>query len=102
MIRSFFLEMDRTSIHVYDASMRKIQVLFPEPQLHQLREVARREDRPVSEIIRRATDEYLARLPPARAAGRSGTVPVFNGGRTLIGPEHFRDLAYGDRTGAGK
>jgi hypothetical protein len=83
--------------------MRKMQILFPEPQLRRLRELARQEDRPVSEIVRRATEEYLARLPPARASSaQAGTVPVFNGGRTLAGPERFRELAHEDRTGSGK
>ena len=42
------------------------------PQLERLRKVARLEDRPMSEIIRRATEEYLAKLPFApRLAGRN-------------------------------
>jgi len=80
--------------------MRKIQVLFPEPQMERLRRVAEMEDRPISEIIRRATEEYLAKLPLAPRKGTAVVVPVFNGGKTLIPVERFREAASSDRTGA--
>jgi hypothetical protein len=79
--------------------MRKIQVLFPEPQLERLRKVARLEDRPVSEIIRRATEEYLATVPMARQRHTEIVIPVFHGGKTLMRAEHFRETAHADRTG---
>ncbi len=94
--------MDRRGIHFYDVSMRKVQVRFTEPQLCQPRDVAPREDMPVSQIIRRATEEYLARIPPARAARGRSAIPVFNGGRTLIRPGRYRDLVYRDRAGSGE
>ena len=80
--------------------MRKIQILFPEPQLRRLREAARREDRPLSEIVRRAADAYLERLPSAGEWSRPPVVPVFDGGRILARPEDFREAAYVDRIGA--
>jgi hypothetical protein len=85
-------------IHAYDVSMRKMQVLFPEPQLERLKALARVEDRPVSEIIRRAAEEYLARVPAARRQSRAA-IPVFDGGRTLADAGRLRDLAYEDRAG---
>jgi hypothetical protein len=96
----FSLLVDGDVIHAYDVSMRKIQVLFPEPQLERLRKVARLEDRPISEIIRRATEEYLAKLPFAPRRQAEIVIPVFHGGKTLISGEHFRDIAHADRTGA--
>ena len=77
--------------------MRKVQILFPEPLLKRLREVARREDRPLSEVVRRAAEAHLERLPsgPRRPGGLR--VPVFDGGRVLAGPEDFRELAYAER-----
>jgi hypothetical protein len=77
--------------------MRKLQILFPEPLLRRLREAASREDRPVSEIVRRAADAYLERLPTGGGKARELHVPVFDGGRTLVGPEAFRELAYAER-----
>lgn len=43
--------------------MKKIQVLFPDPSMERLRRVAEREDRSMSELIRRATECWLDRLP---------------------------------------
>jgi hypothetical protein len=80
--------------------MRKVQILFPEPQLKRLREVARREDRPLSEVVRRAAEAYLERLPAAGLEPRAPVVPVFDGGEILVGPEEFRELAHAERAGA--
>jgi hypothetical protein len=79
--------------------MKQMQILFPEPQLERLREVAKRVDKPISEIVRRAIDEFLDRLPPSLFQHANLELPVFNGGRTLVPPGHFRKLAYGERTG---
>lgn len=40
--------------------MKKLQILFPESQLHRLRSMARRQGRPVSELVRAAVDTWLA------------------------------------------
>jgi hypothetical protein len=81
--------------------MRKVQILFPEPQLKRLREAARREDRPLSEVVRRATEAYLERLPAGGPVSGAPAVPVFDGGDTLAKPEDFRELAYAERAAAG-
>lgn len=39
--------------------MQKIQILFPEPQMRRLRDAAADEDRPISEVVRRATESWL-------------------------------------------
>jgi len=78
--------------------VKKIQILFPEPQMKRLREAARREDRPLSEIVRRATEDYLRKLPVDAPSPDQAPMPSFEGGRTLVGPEDFRELAYRDRT----
>ncbi len=79
--------------------MKKMQILFPEPQLRRLREIAKREDKPVSEIIRRATEEFLDKLPPVTSNAEDLDLPVFDGGRTLVPSERFRELAYEERAG---
>lgn len=43
--------------------MKKLQILLPEPMMRQLKARARLEDRPMSELIRRATEQWLHRLP---------------------------------------
>jgi hypothetical protein len=90
---------DRNIIHAYDVSMQKIQVLFPKPQMERLRAVARMEDRPISEIIRRATEEYLDKTPSTPRQDPAAALPVFDGGKTLAESRLFRDLAWSDRTG---
>ncbi len=79
--------------------MQKIQVLFPKPQMERLRQLSRTEDRPISDIIRRATEEYLDKVPSGPRQDSAATLPVFDGGRTLAESALFRDLAWADRTG---
>jgi len=62
-------------------------------------EVARIEDRPIGEIIRRAAEEYLDKTPSTSRRDAMVSVPVFDGGRTLAESRLFRDLAWSDRTG---
>jgi hypothetical protein len=100
-VRSYWqnVQIDRIVIHAYDVSMKKIQILFPEPQMERLRLAARFEDRPISEIVRRATEDYLKKMAFAPRPDAGAAIPVFSGGNTLVGPERFRELAYSDRAG---
>ncbi|MBA4386729.1 MAG: hypothetical protein C0404_02040 [Verrucomicrobia bacterium] len=79
--------------------MQKIQVLFPEPQMRRLRAMAHREDRSLSELIRRATERWLDSAPTdVEDANKHPQLPVFHGGAVLTSAEHLRDKAYGDLT----
>lgn len=62
--------------------MQKIQILFPDPMMRRLREVADQEDVPLSEIIRKATALWLDRLPNREATMKR--VPVVDAGRCLL------------------
>lgn len=74
--------------------MQKIQVLFPAPTLARLREFAAQEDRPVSELIRRAVDKLLeSKSPPPH---RPPSLPTFAGGKVLLGPEVMKQAIYAD------
>ena len=75
--------------------MQKIQILFPEPIMRRLRQRAEREDRPISEVIRRATEHWLDCLP--QHPEQRPALPVFEGGRVLIAAAGMRDAAHGDR-----
>jgi len=79
--------------------MKKIQILFPDPQMERLRRAARVEDRPISEIVRRATEEYLDKLPRSPVQNSETLIPTFDGGRTLVDPARFREIAHQDRIG---
>lgn len=72
--------------------MKKLQVLFPEGMMRRLREVAAREDRPMSEIVRRATEEWLESQPTGPAW--EGEVPVFDLGVRVKDPDTLKELIY--------
>jgi phage gpG-like protein len=82
----------QTFIHVIDGYMQKIQILFPDPTMAQLRRLARLQDRPVSEIIRRAVEESLARSPEPNKTQRR--IPSFRGGKILCSAEDLRETLY--------
>ncbi len=72
--------------------MQKIQILFPDPLMERMRRVAARVDLPVSELVRRATEHWLDRMPesPQRNAG----APAVNAGRCLVSAEEMREAFY--------
>ena len=74
--------------------MQKIQILFPEPTLAQLRLLAKQEDRPVSELVRQAIDRYLAQR--GTRPKRKEAFPTFRGGRVKVSAEEMRELLYED------
>jgi hypothetical protein len=85
--------------------MQKIQILFPDPQMRRLREAAAVEDRPISEVVRRATESWLDRRATARKTGTAVTVPTFHGGRIKAAASTLRNLAWEERVpekGAGR
>jgi len=51
--------------------------------MQRLRRLAKIEDRPISEIIRRATEDYLAKAPSTPLRDAASAIPVFDGGETL-------------------
>jgi len=79
--------------------MQKLQILFPEPVLRRLRELARKEDRPVSEIVRRAVDAWIEKTEPLAERQPEKRVPIFHGGRIRVRAGDMRDTAHQDRTG---
>ncbi|MFA6504854.1 MAG: hypothetical protein WCT14_02080 [Treponemataceae bacterium] len=76
--------------------MEKLQILFPEPQLLRLRRVARKQDRPVSELVRAAVDSWLDRHEPWEETAKE-TPPRYHCGTVIAKAEELRDLAYHDR-----
>ncbi len=73
--------------------MQKIQILFPDPVMERLRAIARHQDRPVSELVRRAVDRMLeqsAALPPAEPK----RFPTFRGGGVLVSADRLKDVLH--------
>lgn len=76
--------------------MEKLQILFPEPQLRRLRNLARRQDRPVSELVRGAVDLWLDRHADETEVV-SEKAPSYHCGVILADAMDLRELANEDR-----
>ena len=74
--------------------MQKIQVLLPEPVLRDLREIAAAEDRPLSEVVRRAAEQMVRTYPAVRRKPVLMALRTFDGGAVLAGAGDFRAMAY--------
>jgi phage gpG-like protein len=61
-----------------------------------LRAVAAEEDRPVSELIRRAVEKFLE-MKPDRPRQRP-ELPTFRGGKILVSAENLKDVIYDDES----
>lgn len=74
--------------------MQKIQVLLPEPVLRDLREIAAVEDRPLSEVVRRAAEQMVRTYPAVRRKPGKVAVRTFDGGAIKAAASDLRALAY--------
>jgi hypothetical protein len=92
-----YVEVDPSWFHAYNGYMQKIQVLFPEPQMEKLRKAAKRQDRPISEIIRKAVDDWLNRSSSLYDPQSRKQPPRFHGGAVMVSHAGLRDSAYQDR-----
>ncbi|PKL09533.1 MAG: hypothetical protein CVV51_03220 [Spirochaetae bacterium HGW-Spirochaetae-7] len=77
--------------------MEKLQILFPEPQLRRLRSLARRQDRPVSELVRGAVELWLNRHGDETEVVHK-IAPIYHCGAILVDSTDLRQLANEDRT----
>ena len=76
--------------------MQKMQILFPNPLMGKLRAVAAEEDRPVSELIRRAVEKFLEMKPEKPRQRRE--LPTFHGGKILVSAENLKEVIYDDES----
>ena len=72
--------------------MKKLQVLFPEGTMRRLKATAEREDRPMSDIVRRATEDWLDAQP--EGPPWDGPVPVYDLGIRVIEADDLKELLY--------
>ncbi len=72
--------------------MQKIQILFPEPLIKRMRQIAGRQGLPMSEIVRRATEVWLDRIP--EEPHQNLTVPTVDAGLCLMPAEEMRAAFY--------
>jgi hypothetical protein len=73
--------------------MQKIQILFPDPVMERLRALSRQQDRPVSELVRRAVDRLLEQVPRL-APDRPARFPTFHGGGVLVGADRLKEVLH--------
>lgn len=72
--------------------MQKLQILFPDPLMERMRKLSERLDLPVSEIVRRATESWLDRIPEAPRTNLQ--VPTVDAGRCLLSADEMREAFY--------
>ncbi len=77
--------------------MQKMQILFPEPQLRELRRIADAQDRPVSELVRSAVDFWLARQSEHGDLEVREAPPTYQCGAIRIEAAALRERAHEDR-----
>ncbi len=82
-------------------AMQKLQILFPDPLMAMLRQLARVEDRPVSEIVRRAVDRDMEQRAGMLNSGRTKkasrpTFPTFDGGAVLVKAADMKAILHAD------
>ena len=77
--------------------MQKIQILFPDPAMEALRRLSQLEDRPVSELVRRAVDRDLEQRSGLlqRGSAKPGAFPTFDGGQVLVSAPEMKSLLHG-------
>lgn len=76
--------------------MKKIQVLFPEPMLERLKSIAKADDRPLSEVVRRSVEFWLERVPQPKKRVVKKKFPFFDGGEVLVDAKCMREHIYED------
>jgi Arc/MetJ-type ribon-helix-helix transcriptional regulator len=74
--------------------MQKMQILFPEPMMARMRSLAEAEDRPVSEIVRRAVERLLEQSPSKGRRTDSERLPTFRAGRVRVSAGEMKSLLY--------
>ena len=78
--------------------MQKLQVLFPEPLMARMRALAKAEDRPVSELVRRAVERLVEQSTSEAGRGRgSGRLPTFHGGRVKVRAGDMKAILYDEQ-----
>jgi len=94
----YLLQISLTPIafHAMHSSMQKIQILFPNPLMGRVRAIASEEDRPVSEVIRRAVERFLDMKSEKPIRHRE--LPTFRGGKILVSSEHLKEAIYDDES----
>jgi hypothetical protein len=78
--------------------MQKIQILFPAPLMERLRLLSAAEDRPVSEVVRRAVERDLEQRAAFLKTGgvKPAAFPTFDGGKVLVEAAQLKDLLHAD------
>ena len=74
--------------------MEKMQILFPESLLSRLRRLAEHEDRAVSDLVRRAVEQYVEQRPYAKKSGEVKKFPTRDCGKILVSADKMKEVIY--------
>ena len=73
-----------------------MQILFPDPMMARLRKLAEVEDRPVSELVRRAVERLLEQSPLDHRPKVAMAFPTFHGGKIKASASEMKKLIYAE------
>lgn len=80
--------------------MKRTQVQIPDPLYEEIRRIAERRDWSVSEVFRRAVEEYVAEIPEVREEGGWVLPQAREMGEPKVAPDRWRDLLADDEARA--
>ncbi len=79
--------------------MKRTQVQIPDPLYEDVRRIAERRDWSVSEVFRRAVEEYVAEVPELGEEGGWVLPKPREMGEPRVAPDQWRDLLADDEAG---
>jgi hypothetical protein len=81
-------------------SMKRTQVQIPEPLYEDVKRIAERRDWSVSEVFRRAVEQYVSEIPEVAERGVWKVPEPREMGEPRIAPDQWRDTLADDEAGA--
>ena len=84
--------------HILNVYMQRMQLLFPDEMMERLKEVAKQEERPVSEVVRRSIEEFFLRCPTKRRVKNSVDQLAIDLGEIRVSAGELREVIYEDNT----
>ncbi|MFW6312881.1 MAG: ribbon-helix-helix protein, CopG family [Spirochaetota bacterium] len=79
--------------------MKRTQVQIPDPLYEDIKRIAERRDWSVSEVFRRAVEEYVAEVPELREEGGWVLPQPREMGEPKVAADRWRDLLADDEAG---
>ena len=80
--------------------MKRTQVQIPDPLYEDIKRIAERRDWSVSEVFRRAVEEYVAEVPDSEERSGWALPQAREMGEPRVDPDRWREILAADEAGA--